>query len=185
MTRDLTSEVLAALAPGSRPREALFLQGDFASGILRLWTGLGPIDWDGHTWAGAGDLVAISPIEETNTVTASGVTVSLSGVGTDQVALAIDEARQGAPGHIWLALLDDAGQIIPNPIYLFGGQLDVPQIDDTGDTCRISITYESQLIDLQRPRVRRYTHEDQQITHPGDRGFEFVTTIQTREVQWG
>ena len=116
MTRDLTSEVLAALAPGSRPREALFLQGDFASGILRLWTGLGPIDWDGHTWAGTGDLVAISTIEgnqHRHRLGRDGVAVR---VGTDQVALAIDEARQGAPGHIWLALLDDAGQIIPNPI---------------------------------------------------------------------
>ena len=172
------------MAPGSRPREALFLQGDFASGTLRLWTGLGPIDWDGHTWAGAGDLVAISTIEETNTVTASGVTVSLSGVGTDQVALAIDEARQGAPGHIWLALLDDAGQIIPNPIYLFGGQLDVPQIDDTGDTCRISITYESQRSTCSAPGAP--IHPRGSADHaPGRPGFEFVTTIQTREVQWG
>ena len=112
------------------------------------------------------------------------MTVSLSGVGTDQVALAIDEARQGAPGHIWLALLDDAGQIIPNPIYLFGGQLDVPQIDDTGDTCRISITYESQLIDLQRPRCAD-TPRGSADHAPGRPGFEFVTTIQTREVQWG
>jgi hypothetical protein len=41
------------------------------------------------------------------------------------------------------------------------------------------------MIDLGTPRNWRYTHENQQVLHPGDRGFEHVTAIQDREVTWG
>jgi hypothetical protein len=41
------------------------------------------------------------------------------------------------------------------------------------------------MIDLQRPRERRYTHEDQQIDHPGDMGFEYVSQLQELNLAWG
>jgi hypothetical protein len=33
--------------------------------------------------------------------------------------------------------------------------------------------------------VRRFTHEDHQIDHPGDRIFEFVGPIADRVLTWG
>ncbi len=35
------------------------------------------------------------------------------------------------------------------------------------------------------PRSWRYMHESQQALHRGDRGFEYVTAIQDKEVTWG
>ena len=61
----------------------------------------------------------------------------------------------------------------------------MPEITDDAETCRITISYESRLIDLNTARSWRYTHESQQALHPGDLGFEYVAAIQDREVTWG
>lgn len=182
--RDMTPAMEAALiARDVRP--ALFFEGQFPSGYLRLWTGLGDIAWNGQTWTGAGNLIGVSGFDEGQDVVARGLSVSLSGVPTSLVSLAILDARQGMPGRIWVALRAADGSIIADPIQSFAGRLDVPTLADTGDTCTISITYESRLIDLNRPRELRYTHEAQQQLYPGDLGFEFVTSIQDKEIAWG
>ena len=184
MSRDLTAAWAAALdAADLRP--AILFEGAFPSGMVRIGTGAGPVEWDGKTWTGVGVLLGLGALEETSDVVATGTTVSLSGVPLDLVGLAIDEARQGQPGRIWLALLTEDRQIIADPVQAFSGRLDVPELQEDGQSCRITISYESRLIDLSVPRNWRYTHESQQVLHPGDRGFEHVTAIQDQEITWG
>ena len=184
MSRALSSEFAAALSARDL-RPAIFFEGIFASGPLRLWSGLGEIGWAGQSWSGAGALLGLGAIEETSEVVAGGTSVSLSGIPLDLVQLAIEEARQGLPGRVWLGLLTEEGQIIADPVLAFAGRLDVPEITDDAESCRITISYESRLIDLNTARSWRYTHESQQALHPGDRGFEYVTAIQDREITWG
>lgn len=174
----------AAAVEADEVRLIGFFEGEFATGPVRLWTGYGDRVWDDKTWLGGGALLSVSAIEETNGITASGVSVSLSGIPLDMVALAINEARQGAAGRIWFGFCNEQWDLVAPPELLFAGLLDVPQISDDGDSATISISYESQLIDLQRPREWRYTHESQQILVPGDRGFEFVTSIQDINLKW-
>jgi hypothetical protein len=184
LTRDLTPEYLAALEDQAL-YPALFFEGEFASGWVRIWTGASDIIWDDKTWTGTGVLMGVGALEETSEVVASGTSVSLSGVPLDLVGLAIEEAQQGNVGRIWLALLTADGEVIANPVQAFSGRLDVPELSEDGATCTITISYESRMIDLGTPRNWRYTHENQQVLHPGDRGFEHVTAIQDREVTWG
>lgn len=184
MSRDLTPDFAAALA-GRDLRPVIFFEGHFASGPLRLWSGLGEIGWAGESWSGAGALLGLGSIEETSEVVAGGTSVSLSGIPPHLVQLAIAEARQGLPGRVWLGLLTPEGGIIADPVLAFAGRLDVPEITDDAESCRITISYESRLIDLNTPRSWRYTHESQQALHPGDLGFEYVAAIQDREVTWG
>jgi hypothetical protein len=49
---------------------------------------------------------------------------------------------------------------------------------------RLAIRVEKELIDS-RTRGRRYTHEDQQIEHAGDLGFEYVAGLADKEITWG
>jgi hypothetical protein len=177
MSRDLTAALADALdAADLRP--AILFEGAFPSGMVRIWTGAGPVEWDGKTWTGVGVLLGLGALEETSDVVATGTTVSLSGVPLDLVGLAIDEARQGQPGRIWLALLSEDRQIIADPVQAFSGRLDA-------QSCRITISYESRLIDLNVPRNWRYTHENQQVLFAGDLGFAHVTAIQDQEITWG
>ncbi len=184
MSRVLTPEVAAALADRDL-RPVILFEGEFASGWVRFWSGLGEILWAGETWTGAGTLLGLGAIEETSAVVAGGTSVSLSGVPSALVQRAIAEARQGLPGRVWIGLLTEAREIIADPVLAFAGRLDVPEITDDADACRITITYESRLIDLNTAREWRYTHESQQALHPGDLGFEYVTAIQDREIKWG
>lgn len=184
MSRDLTPDFATALA-ARELRPVIFYEGAFASGPLRLWSGLTEIDWAGQSWSGAGALLGLGSVEETGSVVASGTVVSLSGVPPDLVQLAIAEARQGLPGKLWLGLLTETGAIIADPVLAFAGRLDVPEITDDAETCRITISYESRLIDLNTARSWRYTHESQKAIWPDDRGFEYVTAIQDQEIKWG
>ena len=184
MSRTITPAVLAELAAGV-VRPAIFVESQFPSGYLRLWSGLGEITWGGRTWAGAGTLLNVGTIEETTDVVATGTTVTLSGIPTDLVSACISDARQGLPGQIYLGFLTAAGAVIADPVMAFAGRLDVPTIMDGADRCEIQITYESRLIDLNRAREWRYTHESQQQISPGDRGFEYVAGLQEREIRWG
>lgn len=180
----MTSAMTTALA-AEVVRPALFFEGGFFGGTVRIWTGAQSIVWNGSTWTGLGHLVGLSKVQEGETIEAKSVTVTLSGVPASLVSAALGEARQGLPGKVWLGLLDADLALIADPVPMFSGRLDVPSITDGQETCTISISYESRLIDLNRPREVRYTHEMQQQLYPGDRGLEYVTAIQEKKITWG
>ena len=184
MSRDLVAANLQAVE-SDRVRVIALYEGEFSGGTVRLWTGRGSLSWDGKSWDGAGQLLGFRSVEETNGVVASGTSVSLSGIPVGMMALAISEAEQNAPGSIWLGFMSEDWELLADPILLFSGLLDVPTIEDGSDTCTVTISYESQLIDLQRAREWRYTHESQQALYPGDLGFEYVSAIQNKTIKWG
>ena len=93
MSRDLTVAFVTALADQSL-RPVIFFEGQFATGWVRIWSGLGEVSWNGESWAGAGSLLGLGPLGETGEVVAGGTAVSLSGVPLDLVQMAIEEARQ-------------------------------------------------------------------------------------------
>lgn len=184
MPRSITPDFLAAIA-SQQIRPAVFVEAYFASGPVRLWTGLGTTAWNGQTWMGVGSLGSVSTIEEGSTVEAKGINLTLSGIDASLLRLVEGEFQQGLPVRVWLGLYDANGQLIPNPVLSFAGKTDQPTIEVSGDTATITITCENLLIDLNTSVERRYTNEDQQLDYPGDRGFEFVPSIQQRTIYWG
>lgn len=184
MARSLSSAMVDAIT-GTVVRPLFFFEGVFASGTVRLFTGYGEITWNSVTWTGGGDLVAISAVEETADVEAVSVTVSLTGFDSALVATALSECRSGKAGKIWLGFLDASDALIVDPVLLFEGRLDVPEISDDGLSATISIRYESELVALERSRERRYTNADQRSEYPDDRVFEFVEQLQEAEIIWG
>ena len=183
MSRELTAGMVAEVT-ASKLRPVIFYEGEFASGTLRMWSGVGAITWNSSSWAGAGSLLTVSEMTETADVRAAGFTCTLSGVSSAIIAVALAEGRLGKPGKVWLGMMDGDGAVIADPYLAFSGRLDVPSIDDSGETTAVSISYESRLIDLQRSRERRWTHEDQQIDFPGDLGFAFVSSMPDQVLEW-
>jgi hypothetical protein len=98
--------------------------------------------------------------------------------------LALSSVRQGRDGKIYLGFLSN-GAVVIDPVLVFQGRLDVPIIEENGETATISIAYESRLIDLQKPRESRYTDQDQQRAYPGDLGMAFVPSLQEKTLNWG
>lgn len=181
--RDLTVDALAAIQAG-RVIPAILYEGEFVDGsevttYVRLWTGVGNLSWDSKTWMGGGQLLKISAIGESSRVKAIQFEVSMSGLPSDKIALALSYARRNKAGRLWLALFT-AGSLVPiaDPYLLKQGRFQQMPWDDSGATCTITVRYGDRLEALQRPRERRFTHEDQQLRLEGDGGFRFVEALQ-------
>lgn len=187
-SRDLTAGMLSAIAAGT-VRPAILYEGIFVSGgvdqYLRLWSGVGDLSWNGHTWTGSGELLGLSSIEEAADIRAVGFTITLSGMSAGLISNALSNARQGKAGTLWLALFDASGAVIADPYQLQSGRLDFTLVEDAADTCTIGAQYESRMVDLEKPRERRYTNEDQQLDYPADRGFEYMPSLQDMQIVWG
>lgn len=174
-------------------RPALLYEGEFLTvggtvQYLRLWSGYGTLSWNGADWLGEGRLMGFSPIEETQDLKAAGFQVSISGQYSDHIALALSTSQlsQGRSGKIWLAFFDEDGQtMLVEPLLLKRGKLDTVTTEDRGGDATIAAQYEEQLVRLRSSNGRRWTHDDQQIDYPGDRGFEYVAALQDAPIHWG
>lgn len=184
--RPLTEEMReAVMAPLVRP--AFFYFADFPTGAVRLWSGLGSIEWQGETWVGCGDLLAIEEVTETTDSAQHGLRARFSGIPSSVFSPVMMGDYVGRDAKFWLAAFDENGALISEPYLLFSGEMDSDTINDDGSSCVITITIQSDLSDHLKARIGRYTHEDQQTRYPdsGDRGFEFVAALQTANIEWG
>jgi hypothetical protein len=181
LTPALEAATLAGVVVPVTMVEALF-----DSGAVRLWTGIGDLSWSGQTWSGAGTLMAVADVQETAEVRATGVDVTLSGIPSALVSLALQEPYQGRTCNIHQAALDvSTGALIADPYLLFRGRMDVMTIEEGAETARIALSVESRLIDLEVARERRYEHQDQIVDSPTDRFFEYTAALVDSQIVWG
>ena len=184
MSRTLSSE-MQAVATAEVVRPIYLIDMEFTSGSVYFWSGVGNLTFNSNTYIGAGDLLSIGSVSETAELQANGATVTLTGIKQSLVTIARDGPYQGRPLTIRLGALDDSGDLVSSPVIIFSGFMDVMTIADGGETSTISLSVENKLIAFERSFVRRYTSEDQKIEHPSDKGFEFATRIQEKEIIWG
>lgn len=188
MARSLDASLQAELV-AAKLSPILFYEGQFAaSNYLRLWTGYGDLTWNSLTWTGAGNLMSITPIQETSDIQATGFSVTLSGLPAANISIALASSQQGLSGKVWIGAMTAAGAVVggdTGPYLARQGRFDVPLIEDSGDTCTVTLKYEDRLVDLERPRERRYTNEDQHIDYPLDDGFFQVEALQDAADVWG
>jgi len=152
---------------------------------LNIWTGLGDLTFESVSYTGLGDLLSISPVEETSDISAKGISVSLTGIKDQFLDVALTHEYQGRPITVRLGAFDDTGSLIADPAIIFSGFMDTMIIAESGEYSTITVSAENKLIAFERTRVRRYTAEDQKIDYPTDKGFEFVASIVEKEILWG
>jgi len=185
----------------------------FDNSPLRLWNGLGTLVFDEKSWVGSGNLLDVSSVEETSEISARGATLTLSGVPSEVTSLALQEPYQGRVANIYFGLfsqsssqnslrkedfgyllLEDGSKIYlesqgeiqeAGPTQVFSGYMDEMNIDEGAEYSTIELKVENKLIDLERQRVRRYTSAYQKTQYPGDKGFDFVESIQNEKTLWG
>jgi len=185
MARNITETFKSAVS-SSQVSPALLFYADFNDGAVRAWSGIGDLEWDGNTYTGVGDFGAVDRIDETGDQSARGMSFTLSGIPSGLITTALTDSYQGRTCSLWLAVFNTStGAIIADPYLFFSGRMDVMAISDGGETASITLTGESRLIDLNRPRSRRYTNEDQLIDYPDDLGLEYVAGLQDKKVYWG
>jgi len=184
MPRDMTLQMIEALeAPVIRPAVIFSLQ--LSASYLRLWDGYGPLFWGPDRYEGNGWFRSYSAPTESEQITAEGFSVTLTAVPLEVAALLLNQARQGLTGYLWFGALDAAGVLIPDPILLCSGFLDVPEFSQDATTAAVSLTFESDLVKLDTPNETRFTDAEQQRLFPGDLGFQYVAEIPNKRLFWG
>ena len=207
MSRDISSDLIETLSDDViHPFFAIELF--FDTSTLRFWSGVGELDFGDNIYTGSGNMIAVSAIDETSDISAQGARLTLSGLPSEMISLAINEPYQGRKCFIYFGTLDvtgdrltqQNGHLILNQdnsailgegdfrdtiTQIFSGYIDQMNIDEGPETSQISVAVESRLIDLQRPRNRRYTDANQKSRFPNDKGFEFVESLQQKKFAWG
>lgn len=184
MTRALDATLLTELLATSF-RPAFFYEGAFQFGnFLRLWTGTGDFSWNSNTWLGNGWLGVPDIAEESTDPQAASCGIILMGVPQSAISLALNNLQRGASGKVWLAAINASGALQGTPYLCFSGKLDGVSMEESAETANIHISYESDLIDLERTRTFRFTKESQAQFYSDDLGFDYVSTLQN-SIFWG
>lgn len=183
MARGISSALLTALTQRTiSPYYAIKL--DFDGGILRIWTGAGEktlsIGGYNNTFTGAQGLLGISGLEEVADLSAKKVTLSLDGLDSNVLSIALGEKYQRRPITIYFGEASVSDYIVA-----FKGKVDTLKIQDDGQSSSIELTAESDLIELERASRRRYTHESHKARNANDDFFTYVQAIQDVSIPWG
>lgn len=186
MSRQMSSGMLAAIQAGLL-RPAVFVQSQFLTGTVFIWTGYGTITWNSQNWSGIGDLLSISTIEEGATVDARGILISLSGINNALLADCLQEFQVGAPVVVYLGLFNNASPpgLIDTPVVSWAGRMDQATVDVGADQAIISIAVESKLLLNNVGVDRRFSSDDSAIDSSGDLAFRFTTSFAGQSLTWG
>lgn len=154
---------------------------DFAEGAVYAHNGLGPIEWQGHSYVGTGALGRISQVKEGIELRPYTCNVSLSGIDPALLSIALSQRYLNRRANVWLAAINEDNSLVSDPVMLFSGTMDAMKIS-LGETATITVPIQSALADWDRPRQRRYNHADQTQRYPEDRGFEYIEDIVNRPI---
>jgi len=192
MSRTVPASLLTALAqPEVQPFYAVELlfdddddtrydEGGYSGeNAIRLWTGYGDKTVNVETYTGSGNLLGISGLEEANDLSAKNITLTLTGIASSIVSLALSEPYQRRLCRVYFGTDDTTA------IEVFSGFMNTMSIEDSGETSTITLTVESKLVRLEKASNRRYTHENHVSRNAGDTFFSYVADLQDKDVVWG
>ena len=205
MSRDLATDIIDALDDDViYPFFAIELLFD-GDNTLRLWTGLGTLNYNSQEWVGTGTLLNISTVEEASEIAVKGATVTLSGIPSSVISLALSQPYQGRVCNLYFGMFTVNKLLQQSDDYIlmqtgakvllqtdqtsisniFSGYMDQMNILETPSTSTIELVVENRLIDLQRARIARFTSEYQKSLYPTDLGLDFVEDLQDKDISWG
>jgi len=145
------------------------------------------ITWGGNNYSALGHFLEYSNIEETTDLQVNSVKLTQSGVDQSYISLFLGYNYIDRRMVIRKAFLDTNLAVIVDPLPIFDGRCDAPEINENPDdgTCTVTFSAASHWVDFERRPGRHTNHEEQQIWFPGDLGFEYVAQVSSKELKWG
>lgn len=180
--RPLTYRMAAALK--ARRPLCILAAIEHPSGDAYYWSGIGYLEWNGITWTGVGKLGTIAPVSHNSDLTIQEVVFTMTGVDADVVATLSDNVRN-LSGLVWLACLDEAGNIVKDPYQLLDAQLDFQSFAvDEEQVATISITARTGFYTLDRSIDEAWTSEQHKSEYPNDTGMDMIASLQNQDLSW-
>lgn len=179
MPRGLSTEIKAAIAAGT-VHPVYLAYFDFDGGAVRTWTGEGDLSYDSETWNGSGIVTLWPTITESIDLVANNITIELSGNASYAVDIVDPDVYRARTCEIYIGFVASDGSLPSTNVYkVFSGRMAVVGFVEDGEADGYSVTVESRLVDLQKIKVSRYTHQSQLQRFAGDKGLEYAGNAQT------
>lgn len=179
--RTISGAALGVLAGPVVPM-ALLLEIQF-SPVVRLASSAVTIEHGGQLYHGAGSLGSVEPVRDAPGQPAA-LRFTLSGVPSENVALALQDSARGAACTLMLAVLDPATHAVLDVPTTWVGQVDQMPISLGSETAAISVVATHLGARLRRAKPLRYTEGDQQRLVPGDTSLRFTVAQAQRQDVW-
>lgn len=186
MSRDITSDMGDALDERVL-KPAIIVRLDFASGAVRVHSGVGNLTFAAETYVGVGLLGAIADIEETTDGSSNTCDLTLQ-TDSSFLALALTESggARGRAGKVWLGAYDlTTGALIDDPMLRYSGVISHVSHEENGQTGSIRVSLVDETGDQERARVRYYNMADQQRADPTDTSMRYVVDLPNKQINWG
>ena len=115
------------------------VKAEFDSGDVRVWSGDGDLSVGGENYLGVGTLLQISGAEDNLELTSTGVSVSLAGMDTTVLNLALTENYQNRFLTIFLGFLSGSTDVSVGTMTIFKGRMQSMSINDDPNGSIINI----------------------------------------------
>lgn len=181
--RAIHPDVLAAMRSRSL-RISVMAEIDHPAGYVRVWTGVGTLEYGGHSWIGIGWLGRITGMRQMSELEIVDHTYQITHVPPDYEDFVNAKVR-GRKATAYLAFIGESREVIGEPMVLGRSTLDTTQwsIDEKG-VATLSITGQSDLWQLEQPLNIVLSDTEQRKRVPGDSGFSYVTTLTNQKIKW-
>lgn len=186
MTRGVHPDMIAALAAGGY-HTAVLVYVDWPGGAVRVHSGIGTLDWDGHDWIGIGvhgmgGRISV-PGDDMGIASTEGQ-ASLGGLPEDIDAIYAAESR-GVVVEVWCGLTTArAGTVLLAPPVLgWAGYIDGMGDEEAADGVDRRRIVAARLASRASQRLTAsayHTDEDQQAAYPGDTAGRWLRAARQR-----
>jgi hypothetical protein len=147
---------------------------------LYMTTAGRPIPWNSNTWTPAG--IVVEPVDDAIGEFAS-INLVIPGVSSELLALALSEDVEGQTARIYDAIIDPDSGVVGDAMLAWSGTMTMPAIED-GPTATVSIACEHRGMLAMRPKISRYTDDEQRRLYAGDTSLDFDPATDAAPLAW-
>lgn len=189
--RDIDAATQAMLDVYRANARDLILFDFGVDGVHGFWTGIGTFTHNAQDYIGAGSLIEIGEVEESEGLEANAITVALRAVPEtaltpDVLGSIEDQAYKQTEVTLSTAFFDPDTHALVSVEPVMTGILDqiVHQEDGEGGY-RLAARVESRSRDHTRTGYRRRSHEDQLTVKADDGSLRHAASVSTQRIYWG
>jgi hypothetical protein len=156
--------------------------------VIRVWGGNGPLTLPGEAapFLPVGDRSLVQVMGGALGGAAQSITLSLSGIEPDTIAVDDSDSAAGAPTTLWrLIFSGDGTQLLDAHVWQRGRLDEITREDEVGGTAMISAILETAARGLGRSGARMRSDADQRLVKPTDGFFKHASFAGEKTLYWG
>lgn len=184
MSRSLSAAILTALGQPSL-LVGWFCQLDLPGGMRAYCTDAKNHTVGAVTYEAVGTFGAVEPIEEDADLIARPMRISLSALDSVLMPEILAADYRGRSMTVLFGLFDDNHDLVDDPVPYWTGHISETEIEvEENGTATVRITGEQPWAEIDKTNGSLYTPERHQMDFPGDRFFEFLSSLADGSPRW-